>query len=61
MITNTTPEKAGLDPKYIRRFLAKMEEQRINLHAVLMMRGDQIFFEKYWAPFTAGFPHRMYM
>ncbi|MBQ6680076.1 MAG: serine hydrolase [Lachnospiraceae bacterium] len=60
MITYTTPEKAGLDPKYIRRFLAKMEEQRINLHDVLMMRGDQIFFEKYWVPFTAEFPHRMY-
>ena len=60
MITYTTPEKAGVDPKYIRRFLAKMEEQRINLHDVIMMRGNEIFFEKYWAPFTPERPHRMY-
>ena len=56
MITYTTPEKAGVDPKYIRRFLAKMEEQRINLHDVIMMRGNEIFFEKYWPVVTENRP-----
>ena len=60
MLTYTTPELAGLDPKYIRRFLADMKRDRIDLHDVLLLRGDQIFFEKYWAPFTPEFPHRMY-
>ncbi len=60
MLTFTTPERAGLDPKYIRRFLAEMQRDHINLHDVLLVRGDEIFFEKYWAPFTPEFPHRMY-
>ena len=60
MLSFTTPEKAGLDPKYIRQFLARMQRQRINLHDVILMRGDSIFFEKYWAPFNEEFPHRMY-
>ena len=60
MLTFTTPEAAGLDPKYVRRFLGEMQKYRINVHDVILMRGDAIFFEKYWAPFTADFPHRMY-
>ena len=60
MLTFTTPEQAGLDPRYIRRFLADMKRDNVNLHDVILVRGDQIFFEKYWAPFTADQPHRMY-
>lgn len=30
------------------------------LHSVLMMRGDRIFSETYWAPFDKDFRHRMY-
>ena len=60
MLSFTTPEKAGLDPKYIRQFLARIKRQRINLHDVILMQGDSIFFEKYWAPFNEEFPHRMY-
>ena len=60
MITFTTPEKVGIDSKYVQRFMTEITRQHINLHDVILMRGDQIFFEKYWAPFTADFPHRMY-
>ena len=60
MITFTTPEKVGIDSKYVQRFMTEITRQHINLHDVILMRGDQIFFEQYWAPFTADFPHRMY-
>lgn len=60
MIRKITPAEAGIDPKTIRQFLYRMKEFRINLHSVLMMRGDGLFFESYTSPFTAETPHRMY-
>ena len=30
------------------------------MHSVLMLRGNDIFYEKYWAPFHKDLPHRMY-
>ena len=42
------------------RFLAQLARAEVNLHSLLLCRGDGIFFERYWAPFAADTPHRMY-
>ena len=60
MFTTKTPEQIGLDTKYVKRFMARLEKNQINLHSVIMARGNNIFFEKYVAPFTRETPHRMY-
>lgn len=60
MIGFTTPEAAGISQSAIDAFLKELRCNEINMHSALMLRGDDIFFEKYWAPFTAGTPHRMY-
>ena len=51
---------AGLEPENIQKFLAAMRRDHINLHSVLIQRGNRLVYEKYWAPFAADTPHRMY-
>lgn len=60
MIGYTTPEAAGISNESINRFLVELKRRGINMHSVLMMRGNDIFFEKYWTPFHEDLPHRMY-
>ena len=60
MIGTTTPMNAGISEQAIERFLLELRKNDINMHSVLMLRGNDIFYERYWAPFTADMPHRMY-
>ena len=60
MIGYTTPEKAGISNASIQRFLSELQRHGINMHSVLMLRGNDVFFEKYWSPFHKNMPHRMY-
>lgn len=60
MIGTISPAQAGLDESHLQTFMQHMVRNGINLHSVLMLRGNDIFFEKYWAPFTADSIHRMY-
>ena len=60
MIGYTTPEAAGISEASIQRFLSELQKRGINMHSVLMLRGNDIFYEKYWAPFHKDLPHRMY-
>lgn len=60
MIVATTPGKAGISETHIAAFMKEMQASDINFHSVLMLRGNGIFFEKYWEPFNAQKPHRMY-
>jgi len=60
MIRNATPQQAGVSEEVISRFMATLRKHEINLHSVLMMKGEDLFYERYWAPFDADTPHRMY-
>lgn len=60
MTGTISPEAAGSRAIDVRRFMARMREYGVNLHSVIMQRGNDIFFEKYFAPFTANDIHRMY-
>lgn len=60
MIGYTTPELAGISEQAINAFLRELQRREINMHALLLLRGNDIFYEKYWAPFDADRPHRMY-
>ena len=60
MIRKVTPLEAGMSEEVIRDFLKTLRRHEINLHSVLMMKGENLFFEQYWAPFDGNTIHRMY-
>ena len=55
-----TPEAAGISSKNIVRYLDILADKRLATHSIIMARGNDIFFEKYWKPFNAEFKHRLY-
>ena len=55
-----TPEEAGISSTKIQEFIDVLEQKQLSTHDVILMRGNDIIFEKYWAPFNKDFLHRMY-
>lgn len=60
VLKTITPEKSGVSSAKIQEYIEYLEENHISTHSIIMMRGDDIFFENYWKPFNADFKHRMY-
>lgn len=60
MIGRCTFARAGIEEAHVARFMQTMQNKGVNLHSVLMLRGNDIFFERYFEPFTPQTPHRMY-
>ena len=56
----SSPEKAGVSSANVQKFIEFLEKNQLSTHNVILSRGDEIFFEKYWSPFHPGFLHRMY-
>lgn len=55
-----TPEQAGISSNNIKRYIDWLEDKQLSTHDLILMKGDSIFFEKYWEPFHKDFLHRMY-
>ena len=60
MFERITPEEAGVSSAKIAEYLSMLKRRHSQMHSVLMMRGDKLFAEYYWAPFDKDFCHRMY-
>ena len=60
MFNTITPERAGISSRAVTKFIRKLEQRGLYTHGILMMRGNDIFAEGYWAPFTKDTIHRMY-
>ena len=60
MFERITPEQAGISSRKVAEYIAMLERRGLATHSVLMMKGDKIFAECYWAPFNKDFCHRMY-
>ena len=56
----TTPEKMGISSSSIKRYLEALAKADLSTHDVIIARGGNIVFEKYWQPFDKDFLHRMY-
>ena len=56
----STPEAQGIPSSALLRFQQVLDEQRVPLHSVLVMRRGHVVCEAYSAPFTADTLHRMY-
>lgn len=57
---NSTPEKAGISSKYVLKLIKTLDNYSFCTHNIIMARGNKIFAEIYYKPFTADFKHRMY-
>lgn len=51
---------AGISSDAILQFIQLLEEKQLSTHNLIFMKGNNVFFEKYWAPFHKDFLHRMY-
>lgn len=60
MFTYVSPAEAGVSAKQIQKYIQVLEKHGIETHDIILARGNQIFFEQYWSPLNADFPHRMY-
>jgi len=55
-----SPESVGISSKAVMKFLKILEDHHLCTHSLLLARGNEVFCEKYYAPFNAQFKHRMY-
>lgn len=55
-----SPEERGLSSAHILEYVKSLEEKKLSTHDLIIMRGEDILFEKYWEPFHKEYLHRMY-
>jgi len=55
-----SPEAAGVKSSIVKRYIELLERRGIPMHSVLMMKGDKLFCECYFAPYNKDGVHRMY-
>lgn len=55
-----SPEEAGIPSAAIEKYLRWLESHGLATHNVLISRGNDIVFARYWKPFEREFCHRMY-
>ena len=60
MFEKVSPESVGISSRYVENFISILEKRKARMHSVLLLRGDKLFGEYYWAPFTKDTCHRMY-
>ncbi len=58
--TYKTPEECGVPSSAIKKYLQILEDAGLSTHDIVMARGNDIFFEKYYAPFDRDYLHREY-
>ncbi len=50
-LERVTPESVGVHSEDVARFVSAAKERGINLHSFLMLRGDKVYAESYYAPY----------
>lgn len=50
----------GINPMWIENFLDRLDAENISMHSFLLMRGDKLICEKYYAPYEKDTLHRMF-
>ncbi len=60
MFEKIAPEQAGISSEKVAEFVSLLNRRGMAMHSILMMKGDKLFAEYYWAPFHKDFCHRMY-
>ena len=55
-----SPEEMGLPSEAIYRYIQALNNQRLNMHDVLIAVDGKLVFETYWKPFDRDYLHRLY-
>ncbi len=55
-----TPESRGISSENIKKYIEHLEANNLSTHNIIIARGNDIVFEKYWEPFGPDFLHRQY-
>lgn len=55
-----SPEKCGISSEAIKEYIDRLENSNLSTHDIIIARGNNILFEKYWEPFGPDDTHRMY-
>ena len=54
------PEEVGVSSRDILNYIDSLEANRLSTHDVIIARGNDVIYEKYWAPFNKDMTHRLY-
>lgn len=54
------PEEAGVNSERIINFIQRLEDCRLDMHSVLLLKDGKLICEAYYAPFERGSLHRMF-
>ncbi len=54
------PEEVGIPSESIEKILLTLQEKKIPLHSLLVMKSDKLIYENYFAPYEKDTLHRMY-
>ena len=54
------PEKCGVSTELIYKYINHLNDAGLSTHSVIIARGNNVIFEKYWEPFERDFLHRLY-
>jgi CubicO group peptidase (beta-lactamase class C family) len=56
----STPEEQGMDSQKLAQMLAAIQEQRLSLHSLLVIRNGYIVSETYFPPYRQDTTHELY-
>ena len=56
----TSPENANINSKRIINFINRLEKEEVDMHSILIMRGNKLICEAYYNPFNSNTLHRMF-
>lgn len=54
------PDESGVSSKAIKDLLSYLDKKDIPMHSLLILRRDNLVFEKYYKPYTSSTLHRMF-
>ena len=57
---SSTPEEQGVDSALILQMFQKIQDEKINIHSVLLVRNGRLVTEAYFAPYTQKIKHPVY-
>lgn len=60
MFKTVSPESVGVYSGHVADYISYLKRRGIIMHSVIMLKGNDIFAEYYYAPFDKDFRHRMY-
>lgn len=59
-LLRSTPEAQGMSSTEILNFLNSVEEKKLNVHSVMVLRHGQVVAEGWWAPYAPDLKHTLY-